>query len=212
MTDTAQVDHVDTAAPPAPRRRRRRLFVLAAVVVLVLAAGIVTATVWVRHYSAAPGLDNAGGELGWLDPTARPTDRTITVGGYDIFQTYVRQGETRGFVVWVHNPSSVTQTITGLRYPRSAADSGEPTRLLISDREPGRPGGPARYLPAPVAVPPGAFRALHVYVTENVCVPGRSITFDQLDLTVRVGAFDRFETITFGDHTGFVLTGAKRGC
>ena len=179
---------------------------------LLLVVATVTPTVWVRHYYSAPGLEFDGGAYGWVGVDgSRSTD--VSIGTFDILRTPLRPNRSQTFSFWVYNPSTVTQTILGLRYP--GTETTEPSHVVVSTSDPGQQVGDddLAYKHGPVAVPPHRYRTIRYTVGNRACWDqGRSDTWTDVALRVRIGAFTRNEDISFGGQLGFVVTATHATC
>jgi hypothetical protein len=170
------------------------------VVTVLVVGGAVSGFAVSFHYLHAPGLES-GGSFGWLPPDNRAA-RFVPVGPYSGIVTPPRLNQPQTFAVDVYNPAPVTQTIMGLSY--STKHTAEPESLSVSTVS--TAVGDAMTVPytsSPVAVPPHGIRTVRLTRHTAGCDTwgggaGRSESYTELDLKVRVGIVTRTEVIDFG--------------
>jgi hypothetical protein len=191
----------------ARTRWRTRLFVAVTIIVVGSATGYCVATL-------GAGALQAGGETGWWYPQdyQREVD-TSTVAGMQS-TVPVRPGQRQGFLIDVYNPSDWSQTVVGLVDDWQLSPGGSPAQLGVATT-----GGPNdagvgvrtdRYR-LPEVIPPHQYRAMRVLWTNAPCLPGGGTQFfNEFVLTVRVGIFDRTETLSTADWA-FALTSPGSG-
>jgi hypothetical protein len=207
---TAVLD-VGTGAP-AVRPSRRRLWIVLGSVLVLLAAGTITALEIAFHYAHAAPLDARGGGTTWAR-TDRAHARTEQVGPWSALVVRARPGHAQTFYFQVMNSSSVTQTILGLP-GNGGGPVAEPEELAVAlpaatARDDDGSESARRYTTRPVAIPPGGSRWLRYTIhtaAHGTWGPGRSESWDSLDVRVRVGWFTRTERLDFNDFA-FVLQG-----
>jgi len=200
---------VEPIAPPA-RRSRRRLWISLVIAAVLLAAGTITSVSIGSRYARATALECACG-LAW-GPTQ--PGRTVRAGPYTAMIATARPGHVQSFYVLITNPSSVTQTILGLRYPDDG--TAEPVDLAVARRgssllDDQQEYDTRHFISAPVSIEPHGVRWLRVSIhtaSAQLWSRGREEWWDNLVLRVRIGWFDRIETLGFASRTAFVLEGA----
>ena len=199
---------VEPGAPP--RRSRRRLWISLAIAVVLLAAGTITAVSISFRYAHAAALECACG-LGWGQ--GEP-GRTVNAGPYTAMIATARPGHVQSFYVLITNRSAVTQTILGLRHTDDG--TAEPVELAVARRGSSVLDDQAEYdtrhfTSTPVSIEPHGVRWLRFSIhtaPARLWSPNREEWWENLVLRVRVGWFDRVETVDFGSRTAFVLKGA----
>ncbi|HEU5007447.1 MAG TPA: hypothetical protein VFT67_10760 [Jatrophihabitantaceae bacterium] len=202
------VETVIAAQAPVTRGVRSRWWLWTALVAVVLACLASAAVVAVRHYRYAPALRCACG-LAWTGvDTHRISDSQAD--GHDQL-TVPATGGRQAFLVEIVNDSSVTQTILGL------GDAGGPTAyqpIVRFGPEAASQGmTEVRYSSRPLAVPPHGGAAVR-FSFRSVCLaPGGTLYWDAVRLRVRVGAFTRTESVSFGGTAMAVRgTSASAAC
>jgi hypothetical protein len=202
MIDTGDL----VQATPSGGRRQKRWIALG--VIVVVAIGVVTTTVAVSwHYLHASVLVADGG--GWLSPDNQHS-RFVTAGPYTASVIAPRPGHAQTFAVEVRNPSSVTQTVLGLADDTS--QTLEPERLTVSTSSTAVGDAMlAHYTSRPVAIPPKGVRTVRLIHSTAGSWRCRSESWTELRLRVRVGAFTRTETVSFGSLI-LELRGSATSC
>jgi hypothetical protein len=181
----------------------RKLVALLAAAVLVV-GGAITATAVSFHYLHAAPLECACG-LDWAVPHGVPRQE-VQIGSHSGTEIKPAGGQRVAFEILVANWSSVTQTVLGT--PHDALTSLR-ARLEVA-RVPGDVGdGRFRgYRAPPATIPPNG----SIYLRYSFFAPcaeiGTTLSWDGLDLRVRVGAFTRTEYVDFVDYT-FAMTPQK---
>jgi hypothetical protein len=184
---------------PAGRSRRPRWWLWSALIAVVLTCLTTASVVAVRHYRYAPALRCA-----WAGATPGSVSNSHADGHSQM--TVAATGARQAFLVDIVNDSSVTQTILGL------ADPGGPSvyrpTLQAGLEAPTQGMTQAHYASGPLAVPPHGRAALR-FSFRSVCVAeGGTVYWDALKLRVRVGAFTRTESVSFGG-TAMAVRGTR---
>lgn len=209
MTAVVESSQLDPAPTPVDHRRRNRWIVAGVVALLVLAGGL-TAIIWHRQHDAPRPLTMDSTAIRWLGNV--PT-RDAQAGPYSAAITTAGRGDQRTFVLYIHNPSSVTQTVLGLGY--SSRHTATPEHITLGSKNPDTtPADGAPFAKPPVAIPPHAYRELHYTVRVDRCLQTTAqLYWTELYLLVRSGGHTRRETLPFGtESSAYVIQGNARRC
>jgi hypothetical protein len=175
--------------------------------VTIIVAGSVTGYT-VAALTASPL--QADGQTGWWYPQDYKSAVETQADQSTQSTVRLRPSARQGFFVDVYNPSDWSQIVTGLDAHWQLNAYGSFGQLSVATT--GRPGDDGTGLRTnryrlPEVIPPHQWRTVRLMWANSSCAgAGGTSIFDQLVLTVRVGGFDRTETVPLWQQAYAVMS------